>query len=152
MKNRNILISSIVAGSLMMACNQKPVVDETALGKMVEEKVMAAIDAKQTEWNAKIEAAANAKADSIIAAMPKAKTGGVKTPAKPVVKPKPTSPKPTTTTTTVAPPTPKPSPTPTQIKADRMGGTTNEVNPKTPEEIKKAAEEATKSKANKMGK
>lgn len=106
MKNRNILISSIVAGSLMMACNQKPEVDETALGKMVEEKVMAAIDAKQTEWNAKIEAAANAKADSIIAAMPKAKTGGVKTPAKPVVKPKPTSPKPTTTTT-VAPPTPK---------------------------------------------
>lgn len=119
----------------MMACNQKPVVDETALGKMVEEKVMAAIDAKQTEWNAKIEAAANAKADSIIAAMPKAKIGGVKTPAKPVVKPKPTSPKPTTTTTTTTQEKPK-------TEVDKAKDLFNKPAEQVKEEAKKEVEKA----------
>lgn len=101
MKLKNIAISAVTAGVMLTACNQKPQVDETVLNKMVEERVMNAIDAKEKEWNAKVEAAAQLKAADEIAKLPQPKVASTAT-AKPApAKPKtPAKPKPATTTTT----------------------------------------------------
>lgn len=136
MKLKNIAISAVTAGVMLTACNQKPQVDETVLNKMVEERVMNAIDAKEKEWNAKVEAAAQLKAADEIAKLPQPKVALTAT-AKPApAKPKtPAKPKSATTTTTSSTTTTTPAPTPSKpsdppkSSTDRPGLNNNNPTP-----------------------